>query len=49
MGLDLYIEARIKEKKTGRVISHSSDDPYVEEAARGFLRYAGGVAGIAAI
>lgn len=37
MGLDLYIEARIKEKKTGRVISHGSDDPYVEEAARGFF------------
>lgn len=37
MGLDLYIEARIKEKKTGRVISHGSDDPYVEEEARGFF------------
>lgn len=37
MGLDLYIEARIIEKKTGRVISHGSNDPYVKEEARGFF------------
>lgn len=37
MGLDLYIEARIKEKETGRVISYGSDDPYVEEETRGFF------------
>lgn len=37
MGLDLYIEARIKENKSGRVISYGSSDPYVEEETRGFF------------
>lgn len=36
MGYDLYIQARIKEKKTGRVISRGGNDHYVAEDARGF-------------
>lgn len=48
VGLDLYIDARIKEKKTGRIISRGHNDSYYVEP-EGFLRYAGGVAGIAAI
>ncbi len=36
MGLDLYIEARIKEKMTGRVITATKYDKYEEE--KGFLR-----------
>lgn len=31
MGLDLYIDARIKEKKTGRIISRGHNDSYFEE------------------
>lgn len=37
LGHDLYIQARIKEKKTGRVISRGDDDDYVEEDAIGFF------------
>ena len=37
MGYDLYIQARIKEKQTGRVISRGDSDDYVEEDARGFF------------
>lgn len=36
MGLDLYIQALIKDNKTGRIISN----PY----ENGFLKYAGGAA-----
>lgn len=31
MGLDLYIEARIKEKKTGKIITVTENDEYEEE------------------
>lgn len=37
MGLDLYIEARIREKKTRRIISVSSGDEYVYEDDIGFF------------
>ena len=37
MGLDLYIEARIREKATGRVISAETGDEYAEDEDRGFL------------
>lgn len=45
MGLDLYIEALIKEKKTGRIISNPYPKKYAygQEWENGFLRYAGGV------
>ena len=31
MGYDLYIQARIKEKRTGRVISRGDSDDYTAE------------------
>lgn len=37
MGLDLYIEARIREKATGRVISAGTEDGYAEDEDRGFF------------
>lgn len=37
MGLDLYIEARIREKTTGRVISAGTEDRYAEDEDRGFF------------
>lgn len=37
MGHDLYIQARIKEKKTGRVISHGDGDEYGTEDDIGFF------------
>ena len=37
MGLDLYIEARIREKKTRRIISVSSGDDYAAEEDMGFF------------
>ena len=37
MGHDLYIQARIKEKRTGRVISRGDSDDYAAEDAIGFF------------
>ena len=37
MGHDLYIQARIKEKDTGRVITCGDSDDYSEEDAKGFF------------
>lgn len=37
MGLDLYIEARVREKKTGRIISSDTYDEYAEDADKGFF------------
>lgn len=37
MGYDLYIEARIREKKTGKVISSGPNDKYVPEEDKGFF------------
>lgn len=37
MGLDLYIEARIREKKTGRILSSDPEDKYVPEDEKGFF------------
>ena len=37
LGHDLYIQARIKEKKTGRVISCGDGDNYAEDDAIGFF------------
>lgn len=37
MGHDLYIQARIKEKTTGRVISRGGSDDYAAEDAKGFF------------
>lgn len=37
MGHDLYIQARIKEKETGRVISCGDNDDFAEEDAIGFF------------
>ena len=38
LGYDLYIEARIREKDTGRVISCGGNDKYVLEEAKGFFQ-----------
>lgn len=36
MGLDLYIEARIKEKETGRIISSNQyNDKFADDENRG--------------
>lgn len=37
MGLDIYIEARIKEKATGRIISSSDTPEYEDEEDKGFF------------
>ena len=37
MGHDLYIQTRIKEKETGRVISRGDSDDFAEEDAIGFF------------
>ena len=37
MGLDLYIEARIKEKATGQVISSNKHEEYADEEDKGFF------------
>lgn len=37
MGHDLYFQARIKEKNTGRVISCGDNDDYEEKDAKGFF------------
>ena len=37
MGLDLYIEARIREKKTGRFISSDQYEEYADEEDKGFF------------
>lgn len=37
MGLDLYIEARIREKKTGQLISSGTDDKFIDDEDRGFF------------
>ena len=42
MGHDLYIQARIREKRTERVISRGDSDDYGTEDDTGFLIYAGG-------
>lgn len=38
MGLDLYIEARIINRETGQVISHTKEDKYVCDADKGFFQ-----------
>lgn len=37
MGLDLYIEARVREKKSGRVISFDAYEEYAAEEEKGFF------------
>lgn len=37
MGLDLYMEARIKEKKTGRIISSDIYEEYADDEDKGFF------------
>lgn len=37
MGLDLYIEARIREKKTGRIISSGEREEYEDEKDKGYF------------
>lgn len=37
MGLDLYIEARIREKKTGRIISSDMYEECTDNKDKGFL------------
>lgn len=49
MGLDLYIEARIREKKTGKLISAHEYEEYAETEDNGFLKFAGGVVGVLVI
>ena len=38
MGLDLYIEARIINRETGQVISHTKEDKYVCDADKGYFQ-----------
>ncbi|MDE7319967.1 MAG: hypothetical protein K2N46_09560 [Lachnospiraceae bacterium] len=37
MGLDLYLEARIRDRKTGRILSSVPEDNYVSEDEKGFF------------